>query len=65
VLAADTRAVEDGRTVPALSIARIKSFYDGTLFYRLAREHARGGARSGMPGGRTACVTRAIARSAR
>jgi hypothetical protein len=32
-LAADTKAVEGGRTVPALSVARIKSFYDGTLFY--------------------------------
>jgi hypothetical protein len=40
VLAADTSAVERGQTVPALSAARMKSFYDGTLFYRLAREHA-------------------------
>ena len=39
-IAADTTAVEGGRTVPALSVARIRSFYDGTLFYRLAREHA-------------------------
>jgi len=39
-LAADTRAVEHGKTVPALSGARIKSFYDGTLFYKLAKEHA-------------------------
>ena len=40
VLAADTRAVVAGVTVPALSVTRIKSFYDGTLFYKLAREHA-------------------------
>ena len=39
-LAADTKAMEGGKTVPALSVARIKSFYDGTLFYQLAREHA-------------------------
>ena len=39
-LGADTVAVEDGETVPALSVARMKSFYDGTLFYRLAKEHA-------------------------
>jgi hypothetical protein len=39
-LAADTKAVEGGESVPALSIARIKSFYDGTLFYKLARENA-------------------------
>jgi hypothetical protein len=25
--------------VPALSVARIKSFYDGTVFYTLAKEH--------------------------
>jgi hypothetical protein len=36
-LAADTRAVERGKRVPALSVARMKSFYDGTLFYKLAR----------------------------
>ena len=40
-LAADTEAVEDGRTVPALSVPRIRSFYSGTLFYRLARERAQ------------------------
>jgi peroxygenase len=40
VLAADTKAVERGKTVPALSVARIKSFYDGTLFYKLAKAHA-------------------------
>ncbi|HEX4944471.1 MAG TPA: caleosin family protein [Usitatibacteraceae bacterium] len=39
-LAADTKAVERGKTVPALSVARMKSFYDGTLFYNLARAHA-------------------------
>ncbi len=39
-LAADTKAVERGKSVPALSVARIKSFYDGTLFYELAKEHA-------------------------
>ena len=38
-LAADTKAVVRGKTVPALSAARIKSFYDGTLFYKLAKEH--------------------------
>lgn len=36
-LAADTHVVEDRKTVPALSVARLKSFYRGTLFYRLAR----------------------------
>ncbi len=40
VLAADTNVVEGGEKVPALSAARMKSFYDGTLFYRLAKEHA-------------------------
>jgi len=40
-LAADTTSCEDGKRVPALSVARLKSFYDGTLFYKLAREHAR------------------------
>ena len=39
-LAADTEAIENGKAVPALSVARLKSFYDGTLFYKLAREHA-------------------------
>jgi len=39
-LAADTKAVERGKTVPALSVARMRSFYDGTLFYKLAKEHA-------------------------
>jgi len=39
LLAADTEAVEGDKPVPALSVARIKSFFDGTLFYRLAREH--------------------------
>ena len=40
LLAADTEAVDGDKPVPALSVARIKSFFDGTLFYRLAREHA-------------------------
>ena len=40
-LGADTVAVEGGKTVSALSVARMKSFYDGTLFYRLAKEHAQ------------------------
>jgi len=39
LLAADTEAVEGDKPVPALSVARIKSFFDGTLFYTLAREH--------------------------
>jgi hypothetical protein len=39
-LAADTSVVEHGKKVPALSLARMKSFYDGTLFYRLAKENA-------------------------
>lgn len=39
-LAADTEISESGATVSALSAARMKSFYDGTLFYRLAKEHA-------------------------
>ncbi|MBK7470202.1 MAG: hypothetical protein IPI73_05765 [Betaproteobacteria bacterium] len=34
LLAADTEVVEDDKAVPALSVARIKSFYDGTLFTR-------------------------------
>jgi hypothetical protein len=38
MIAADTHAVEGDHAVPALSVARIKSFYDGTLFYKLARE---------------------------
>ncbi len=38
MIAADTHAVEGDHTVPALSAARMKSFYDGTLFYELARE---------------------------
>lgn len=41
LLAADTEALEDDKAVPALSVARIKSFYDGTLFYTLARKQAR------------------------
>jgi len=40
-LAADTKAVERGKSVPALSVARVKAFYDGTLFYRIAKELAR------------------------
>jgi len=44
-LAADAQAVEGGQTVPALSVARMKSFYDGTLFYKLAKEHAQDGRR--------------------
>jgi peroxygenase len=40
LLAADTKAIVAGIPMPALSVARIKSFYDGTLFYRLARELA-------------------------
>jgi hypothetical protein len=40
-LGADTDAIDGGKTVPALSAARMKSFYDGTLFYRLAKEHGR------------------------
>ncbi len=39
-LAADTRAVERGKSVPALSVARMRSFYDGTLFYKLAKARA-------------------------
>jgi hypothetical protein len=38
MIAADTNAVEGIHTVPALSVARLKSFYDGTLFYELAQE---------------------------
>ena len=38
MIAADTHAVEGDHSVPALSVTRIKSFYDGTLFYKLARE---------------------------
>ncbi len=39
-LAADTRTVERGKSVPALSVARMRSFYDGTLFYKLAKARA-------------------------
>lgn len=39
-LAADAKAVERGKSVPALSVARIRSFYDGTLFYKLAKARA-------------------------
>jgi len=39
-LAADTKAVERRKSVPALSVARVKSFFDGTLFYKLAKERA-------------------------
>jgi Caleosin related protein len=40
VLAADTTVIVAGLTMPALSATRIMSFYDGTLFYKLARELA-------------------------
>ena len=40
LLAADTEAVEGDKPVRALSVARIKSFFDGTLFYRIAKERA-------------------------
>ena len=39
-LAADRRVVERGKPVPALSVARLRSFYDGTLFYKLAKARA-------------------------
>jgi hypothetical protein len=42
LLAADTEVVDGGKPVAALSVARIKAFYDGTLFYALARERAKG-----------------------
>jgi peroxygenase len=37
-LAADTKAIERAKPVPAMSVARIQSFYDGTLFYKIAKE---------------------------
>jgi peroxygenase len=40
LLAADAKALEGDKLVPALSVARIKSFYDGTLFYKLAKGRA-------------------------
>ncbi len=40
LLAADTAAVEGGKSVPALSVARVKAFYDGTLFYKIAKARA-------------------------
>jgi len=40
LLAADTKAVEGGKSVPALSVGRVKAFYDGTLFYQLAKARA-------------------------
>ena len=39
-MAADTKAVEGGKPVPALSVGRVKAFYDGTLFYQLAKARA-------------------------
>ena len=39
-VAADTKAIENGKAVPALSVARVKAFYDGTLFYTIAKERA-------------------------
>jgi peroxygenase len=39
-LAADTEADEGGRAVRALSVAAIKSFFDGTLFFKIAQERA-------------------------
>jgi peroxygenase len=44
-LAADTKAIEGGKSVPALSVSGMKSFYDGTLFYKLAKARV-GSARS-------------------
>ena len=41
ILAADTEAVDGDKSVPALSVARIRSFYDGTLFYKIAKARAR------------------------
>jgi peroxygenase len=41
-LAADTEADEGGKAVRALSVAAIRSFFDGTLFYELAQARARG-----------------------
>lgn len=38
MIAADTEAVDGDKSAPALSVARIKSFFDGTLFYRIAKE---------------------------
>jgi peroxygenase len=40
LLAADTTAVEGGKPVPALSVAGLKAFYDGTLFYKIAKARA-------------------------
>jgi peroxygenase len=40
-LAADTKAIERAKPVPAMSVARIRSFYDGTLFYKIARERVQ------------------------
>ena len=37
-LAADAEADECGKPVPALSVNRMKSFFDGTLFYKLAKQ---------------------------
>jgi peroxygenase len=37
-LAADVTVVEKGEKVPALSRERMQSFYDGSLFYRIAEE---------------------------
>ncbi len=41
VVAADQVKVVDGKRVPAMSKARLQSFYDGTLFYEIAHARAR------------------------
>jgi len=41
VVAADQVKIVDGKRVPAMSKARLQSFYDGTLFYEIAHARAR------------------------
>lgn len=42
-LAADTTEVENGKTVPALSKARLQALYDGDLFAQIAAERKAAG----------------------
>ncbi len=44
-LAADTSLDENGRPAPALSLKRLRSFYDGDLLYALARRRRLAGLR--------------------
>lgn len=49
-LAADTSRPEGGRDMPALSLKRLRSFYEGDLLYALARRRRLAGRRSAPRG---------------